>query len=84
MNAWINMVSGERGGMAKLTDRRKSCLTDWLELFEIITECGQRGTRCTIYLDFQKVFDKVIYQRLLKTLRCQKVGAFVKLTKQGI
>lgn len=56
------MVSGERGSMAKLTYRRKSCLTDLLEFFESIVECGQRGTRHTIYLDFQKVFDKVMYQ----------------------
>jgi len=71
----------ERGSMTNLTDRRESCLTDLVAFFESITECGQR--RITIYLDFHKVFDKVRCQRLLKTLGCQKVGAFMKLIEQG-
>lgn len=76
-------MSGERGSMAGLADRSKSCLTGLLKFSKSITECGQKGTRYTIYLDFQKVFVKIMGQRLLKTLRCQKVRAFVKLAKQG-
>lgn len=71
------MVSGERGSMAELTDRKKSCLTGLLEFFQSIAECGQRRSQYTTYLNFQKVFAKVICQRLL-----EKVGAFVKLVKQ--
>lgn len=48
------MVSGERGRMFQLTYKRESCLTDLVEFFKSIAECGQRGTRYTMYLDFQK------------------------------
>lgn len=64
------MVSGERGSMAKLTYRRKSCLTDLLEFFESIVECGQRGTR-TQYI---WIFKKSLTRLCTKVIRGTKVS----------
>jgi hypothetical protein len=47
--------------------RGRSCLTNLLEFLEDVTEYVDQGSPVdVIYLDFQKAFDKVPHQRLLK------------------
>ncbi|CAM4652894.1 unnamed protein product [Caretta caretta] len=49
----------------------KSCLTNLLELFEWVNKHVDKGDPVDIvYLDFQKAFDKVPHQRLLRELCC--------------
>ena len=48
----------------------RSCETNLLEYFEEVTEFVDKGEPAdVIYLDFQKAFDKVPHQRLLKKMR---------------
>src|SRR3989441_13330468 len=50
--------------------RGKSCLTNLLDFFEIVTKELDKGNDVDlIYLDFSKAFDKVPYERLFKKLR---------------
>ena len=48
----------------------KSCLTNLLCFLEAITKCVDDGSPVdVIYLDFQKAFDKVPHQRLIRQLK---------------
>ena len=52
----------------------RSCLTNLLEFFEDITSIvGNREPVDVVYLDFQKAFDKVLYQRLLHKIEVHNV-----------
>ena len=58
----------------------KSCVTNLLEFLEEITQNIDEGSPCDIiYMDFQKAFDKVPHQRLLKKL--EKHGIAGKVLK---
>ncbi|CAM5086896.1 unnamed protein product [Natator depressus] len=52
----------------------RSCLTNLLEFFEGDTKHVDKGDSLdTVYLDFQKAFDNVPHQRLLRKLSCHGV-----------
>ncbi|KAM7181807.1 uncharacterized protein RBU57_000458 [Macrochelys suwanniensis] len=52
----------------------KSCLTNLLEFFERVNKHVDKGDPVDIvYLDFQKAFDKVPHQRLLRKLSCHGI-----------
>ncbi|CAM4425189.1 unnamed protein product [Lepidochelys kempii] len=52
----------------------RSCLTNLLEFFEGVNKHADKGDPVEIvYLDFQKAFDKVPYQRLLHKLSCHGI-----------
>jgi len=54
---------------------RKSCLTNLLEFFEMVTKNVDDGKPVDIiYLDFAKAFDKVPKERLLEKLRAHGFG----------
>ena len=60
-----NLFSESQHGFLK----GKSCVTQWLEYLEDITEAMDNGKDVdVIYLDFCKAFDKKPHQRLLKKL----------------
>ena len=47
----------------------RSCITNLLEFLEEVTKTVDEGSPCDIiYMDFQKAFDKVPHQRLIKKL----------------
>jgi len=49
--------------------KRRSCVTQLLEVMEILTDCLEAGNPIDIvYLDFKKAFDSVPHQRLLVKL----------------
>ena len=49
--------------------KAKSCRTNWLCFFEAIKKCVDDGSAVdVIYFDFQKAFDKVPHQRLIRKL----------------
>ena len=49
--------------------KRRSCVTQLLEVMEILTDCKEAGNPIDIvYLDFKKAFDSVPHQRLLVKL----------------
>lgn len=53
---------------------KKSCLTNLLQFLEYVTNAINDGKPVdVIYLDFQKAFDKVPHQRLLKKLRAHGI-----------
>ena len=53
----------------------RSCLTNMLCFFEEITKWIDKGSPVDIiYLDFFKVFDKVLHQRLLLKLKAHGIG----------
>ena len=55
--------------------KAKSCLTNWLCFLEEITKWVDDGTPVdVIYLDFQKAFDKVPHQRLIRKLKSHGMG----------
>ena len=55
--------------------KARSCLTNWLCLFEEITKWVDEGSPVdVIYLDFQKAFDKVPHQRLILKLKSHGMG----------
>ncbi|CAM5165119.1 unnamed protein product [Natator depressus] len=52
----------------------RSCLTNLLEFFEGVNKHEDKGDPVDIvYLDFQKAFDKVPHQRLLRKLSCHGI-----------
>ena len=55
--------------------KARSCLTNLLCFFEEITKWVDDGSPVdVIYLDFQKAFDKVSYQRLILKLKSHGIG----------
>ena len=55
--------------------KAKSCLTNLLCFLEEITKWVDDGSPVdVIYLDFQKAFDKVPHQRLIRTLKSHGMG----------
>ena len=55
--------------------KSKSCLTNLLCFFVEITKWVDEGSPVdVIYLDFQKAFDKVPYQRLILKLKSHRIG----------
>ncbi|CAM4642329.1 unnamed protein product [Lepidochelys kempii] len=55
-------------------NKGKSCLTNLLEFFEGVNKHVAQGDPVNIvYLDFQKAFDKVPHQRLLRKLSCHGI-----------
>ena len=49
---------------------KRSCVTQLLEVMEILTDCADEGEAIDmIYLDFKKAFDSVPHQRLLVKLK---------------
>ena len=57
---------------------RRSCVTQLLEVMEIITDnCDQGELTDMIYLDFRKAFDSVPHQRLLVKLRAYGITGVV-------
>ena len=55
--------------------KARSCLTNMLCFFEEITKWIDEGSPVDIiYLDFQKVFNKVPHQRLLLKLKAHGIG----------
>jgi hypothetical protein len=56
----------------------RSCLTNLLEFLEDVTEYVDQGSPVdVIYLDFQKAFDKVPHQRLLKKVQALGINGTV-------
>ena len=54
--------------------RNKSCLTNLLEFFEIVTsEVDDNNPMDIIYLDFSKAFDKVPKMRLLEKIKAHNI-----------
>ena len=50
--------------------KKRSCITQLLEVMEILTDCIDAGQQIDIvYLDFKKAFDSVPHQRLLVKLK---------------
>ena len=64
----------------------KSCLTNLLEFFEKVSRHVDVGELLDIiYLDFQKEFDVVPHQRLLRKLHSQEIRGQVLLwTENGL
>ena len=55
--------------------KARSCLTNLLCFFEEITKWVDEGSPVdVIYLDFQKAFDKVPHQRLIRKLKSHGMG----------
>ena len=55
--------------------KARSCLTNHLCFFEEVTKWVDDGSPVdVVYLDFQKAFDKVPYQRLLLKLKAHGIG----------
>ena len=55
--------------------KARSCLTNLLCFFEEITKWVDDGSPVdVVYLDFQKAFDKVPHQRLLRKLKAHDIG----------
>uniref|UniRef100_A0A452IGB1 Reverse transcriptase domain-containing protein n=1 Tax=Gopherus agassizii TaxID=38772 RepID=A0A452IGB1_9SAUR len=64
------LLSNSQHGFCK----GKSCLTNLLEFFEGVNKHVDKGDPVDIvYLDFQKAFDKVPHQRLLRKLSCHGI-----------
>ncbi|KAG6938185.1 hypothetical protein G0U57_007088, partial [Chelydra serpentina] len=58
-----NLLGNSQHGFCK----GKSCLTNLLELFEGVNKHMDKGDpENIVYLDFQKAFDKILHQRLLR------------------
>ncbi|CAM4408569.1 unnamed protein product, partial [Caretta caretta] len=56
----------------------RSCLTNLLEFFEGVNKHVDKGDPVDIvYLDFQKAFDKVPHQRLLRKLSCHGLRGMI-------
>jgi len=66
----FNLIkSSQHGFMAK-----RSCLTNLLEFLELVTDYVDKGVHVdTIYLDFQKAFDKVPHERLLRKVEAHGI-----------
>ena len=58
--------------------RGKSCLTNLLDFYEDVTSAVDGGEPVdVVFLDFQKVFDKVPHKRLLRKIEAHGVGGRV-------
>src|SRR6267154_3383936 len=65
-----NLINRSQHGFT----RGKSCLTNLLDFFEVVTKELDEGNNVDlIYLDFSKAFDKVPYKRLFKKLESHGV-----------
>ena len=57
---------------------RSSCLTNLLQFVETVTDYVDQGYPVdVIFLDFQKVFDKVPHRRLLLKVKAMDIGSLV-------
>ena len=49
---------------------KRSCLTNLLEFFDLVVDYVDQGVPVdAVYLDFQKVFDKVLHEKLMLKMR---------------
>ena len=63
--------------------KAKSCLTNLLCFLEEITKWVDDGSPLDVYLDFQKAFDKVPHQRLIRKIKSHGMGnSLIKWVEQ--
>jgi hypothetical protein len=69
LNSFNLIKNSQHGFVAK-----RSCLSNLLEFLEVVTEYVDKGVPVdAIYLDFQKAFDKVPHERLLKKVEAHGI-----------
>jgi len=71
-------IRGKIGARQHGFIKGRSCLTNLLEFFEVVTKNLDKGEPIdVIYLDFQKSFDKVPCRRLLNKLEANGIRSKV-------
>jgi ribonucleases P/MRP protein subunit RPP40 len=69
-----NLIADSQHGFRN----QKSCLTNMLEFCENVAGIIDEGVPVdVVYLDFQKAFDKVPHERLLKKLKAHGIGGLI-------